>query len=65
MKVRDLKIFLEGKDENLEVFIKQTSDEFEYAPLETAETGEIDFFLDNNGVDESAKETCLILTDEI
>lgn len=66
MTVKELKKTLENKNENLQVFIRQTNDEFEYSLLEFTKVDTIDFFIEEeDGVLGNAPEECLILTDEI
>ncbi|MFA6058947.1 MAG: hypothetical protein WC756_12165 [Taibaiella sp.] len=61
MNVKQLKEALKDKSDDLDVFFEQTNDEFRYSLLEKVTTREITF-ADGKL---KAKETCLVLTDDL
>lgn len=68
MTVKELKLKLEGVNENLEVFISQSNDEFAASLIETAEVRNV-LFTENPEDDETAELACrenvFVITDEI
>lgn len=61
MNVKELKVLLEGKPDNMDVFIHQTNDEFNCSLLENANVKNMKF-VDGKLV---GYDDCLILTDDI
>lgn len=64
MTVKDLKKIIESLPDNMDVVIEKVNDEFNLSLLEKAEVKECTFSEDEHS-EVSAKEDCLVLSDDL